>query len=313
VLRWGILGPGSIAGSALAPAMRACGDDLAVVGSRSLQRARAFAAEQGVRRARGSYAEVVEADDVDAVYVALPNDLHEEWTIAALEAGKHVLCEKPLATDAASAGRMAAASARHGLVLMEAMMTWFHPRTAAAMELVRSGGLGELRTITTTFGFRLRDPHDYRARPESGGGALLDIGVYGVAASRWLAGGEPDGVRAVQRRWATGVDGATAALLQFGAGPIATVQVSFESAPRQLLEIVGSDGVLELPHAFTASAGHEAVLVHDGGVIGTWRANPYEAMVAAFAKCVAGGATPLPADDAVATAEVLDRIRTAAI
>jgi D-xylose 1-dehydrogenase (NADP+, D-xylono-1,5-lactone-forming) len=313
MLRWGILGPGVIAGGALAPAMRACGHDLAVVGSRSLSRAQAFAAANGVRRARGSYREVVEADDVDAVYIALPNDLHEEWAIAALEAGKHVLCEKPLATDAAAAGRMAAASATHGRLLMEALMTWFHPRTAALIELLRADAIGELKTIHAAFGFRLRDPHNYRARPESGGGALLDVGVYGVAASRWVARGEPEGVRAVQRRWATGVDGTTAALLQFPGGAVGSVHASFDTAHHEVLEIVGAEGRLRLPKAFTAGRDDEVVIERDGVAMEAWQDDPYVRMVEAFAQATRTGAPPLTIDDAVATAEVLDRIRTSAL
>jgi D-xylose 1-dehydrogenase (NADP+, D-xylono-1,5-lactone-forming) len=312
MLRWGILGPGAVAGSAMAPAMRAVGDDLAVVGSRSLARARAFAANHGVRRARGAYDEVVAADDVDAVYVALPNDLHEEWTIAALEAGKHVLCERPLSTDAASAGRMAAASASYGRVLMEAHTTWFHPRTAAALELLRDGAVGEVRHIQAAYGYRLRDPESYRTRPENGGGALLDVGVHGVAAARWVAGGEPDGVRAVQRRWGTGVDGTTSALLTFPSGPVATVLASFDTVAHQVLEVVGTDGVLTLPDAFAPGRDREAALLRDGEVVGTWTADANEALLGAFAKAVEGGAVALPVDDAVATAEVLDRIRSAA-
>jgi D-xylose 1-dehydrogenase (NADP+, D-xylono-1,5-lactone-forming) len=313
MLRWGILGPGAIAGRALAPAMRACGHDLAVVGSRSLSRAQAFAAANGVRRARGGYRDVVEATDVDAVYIALPNDLHEEWAVAALEAGKHVLCEKPLATDAAAAGRMAAASATHGRLLMEAVMTWFHPRTAALLELLRSGAIGELKMIHAAFGYRLRDPHNYRARPESGGGALLDVGVYGVAASRWVARSEPDGVRALQRRWATGVDGTTAALLQFPGGAVASVQASFDSTRHEILEIVGTEGRLRLPQAFTAAGGDDAVIERDGEIFGTWSDDPYVRMVEAFATATSSGVPALSIDDAVATAEVLDRIRTAAL
>jgi D-xylose 1-dehydrogenase (NADP+, D-xylono-1,5-lactone-forming) len=312
MLRWGIIGPGSIAGSALAPAMRACGDDLAVVGSRSLSRARAFAANHGVRRARGSYAEVVEADDVDAVYVALPNALHEEWAIAALEQGKHVLCEKPLSTDGASAGRMAAAAARHGRVLMEALMSRFHPRTTAALDIVRAGDLGEVRTITASFGFRLRDPGDHRAQPDSGGGALLDLGPYVVGSARVVAGEEPSEVRALQRRWATGVDGSTTALLAFPGGASAVLAMSFESAPHEVLEVVGSAGSLRLDRPFTAGDDVDAALLRDGEVVGRWRANPYEAMVAAFGEGVAAGRSPLPIDDAVGTAAVLDRIADAA-
>jgi len=313
MLRWGILGPGYIAGKALAPALRACGHDLAVVGSRSLTRAQAFAANHGVRRARGSYQEVVDASDVDAIYVALPNDLHEEWSIAALEAGKHVLCEKPLAMDGDSAGRMAAASARTSKLLMEAVMHRFHPRTAAVLEMIRSGGVGAVRLIHCSFGFPMREANSYRARPEHGGGALLDVGVYGVATARWIAGGEPETVRATQRRWATGIDGTVSAVLAFPAGAQATVVASFDVARHQALTVVGTEATLDVPRPFTAGADDAAMVVRDGETVGTWRADPYERMVVAFAEAAAGGSAPLAsAEDSVATAVVLDWIRAAA-
>ncbi len=314
MLRWGILGPGNIAAKRVAPAMRAAGHDLACIGSRSLTRAQAFAANHGVRRARGSYAEVLEADDVDAVYVSLPNDVHEEWTIAALEAGKHVLCEKPLSLDAASAGRMAASSAEHGRLLMEAGMWRFHPRTAATFEVLRERRIGDLRLVHAAFAFRMRNAENYRALLQHGGGALLDIGYYGVTAARWFAGDEPDAVRAVQRRWPGGVDGTTFALLSFPAGATASIQASFDSARHEVVDLVGTDGTLRLPRTFTAHADFDAPLLVDGEPLATWRADPYREMVAAFADAVAGGGpAPLPLDDSVATAEVLDRIRTAAI
>jgi len=313
MLRWGILGPGAIAGGALAPAMRACGHDLAAVGSRSLTRAQVFAANHGVRRARGSYGDVITAADVDAVYVALPNDLHEPWTVAALEAGKHVLCEKPLATDAAGAGRMAAAAARSGRVLMEAVMSRFHPRTAALIDMLRGGDVGPVSLLHAAFTFPMVNADDYRTRPEHGGGALLDVGIYGVSMVRWLTGEEPDVVRAAQRTWPTSVDGTTAAVLGFPAGAIATVHASFDSASAQSLTVIGKQAVLQSPQPFTAGAGDEAVVLRDGQVIGTWQADPYATMVSSFAATVAGSAPAvLPPDDAVATASILDRIAAAA-
>lgn len=309
MLRWGLLGAASITASALAPAMRAAGHDLAVVGARDRGRAQAFAARQGVRRARGSYAEVVEADDVDAVYVALPNDLHEQWSVAALQAGKHVLCEKPLTVGAASAGRMAAASGTAGRLLMEAIMTRFHPRTDALLELVHGGEIGEVRHVTASFGFTMRKPGDYRAEVEHGGGALLDLGLYTVAVTRWLMGAEPAVAGAVQRRWPSAVDATTAALLRFPGGATAAVTASFESAPHQFVEVVGSDATVRVPHAFGAGASDDAVLLVDGRPVGSWRANPYQRMVEAFAAAVAaGGPAPLPIDDAVATAAALEGI-----
>lgn len=313
MLRWGILGTGFAAAHVLAPAMRACGHDLAVVGSRSLTRAQAFAANHGVRRARGSYAEVLEASDVDAVYVALPNDLHEKWTVGALEAGKHVLCERPLSVDAASAARMAAASARAGRLLMEGFGSRFHARFETTLEMLRSGVIGELRLVHASYCARLRDPRSYRTRAQQGGGALLDGGVHGVAASRWLTGTEPVGVRALQRRWSTGIDGTTAAVLSFPTGVVATVQASFDAGDHDELELVGTDATLRLPRAFTAGRDAEVPLLRDGEAMGAWREDASRRMVEAFTEA-AGGAPPvLPVDDAVATAEVLDRIRAEAL
>ena len=316
MLRWGLLGASSITDRALAPAMRAAGHDLAVVGARDRGRAQAFAANHGVRRARGSYEEVVTAADVDAVYVALPNDLHERWAIAALEAGKHVLCEKPLGVDAAAAGRMAAASGAHGRVLLEAVMSGFHPRTRALLEMVHGGDLGEVHHISASFHFPVEDPTDYRAQREHGGGALLDVGCYGVATSRWIMGAEPVVVGASSRRWPSGVDAGTAALLRFPSGATAAVIASFDTTRHEVVEVVGSRQTARLPEeAFAASGGTDAPLLVGGRQVGTWRADPYRAMVEAFAAAVErpGSARTLPSpDDAVGTAVVLDAIAAAA-
>ncbi len=293
--------------------MRACGHDLAVVGSRSLTRARTFAATQGVRRARGSYEEVVTASDVDAVYVALPNDLHEYWAVAALDSGKHVLCEKPLSVNAESAIRMAASAARNDRMLMEAVMTRFHPRTHALLELVHGGGVGAVRLIHAAFAFPMRVADNYRARSEHGGGALLDIGLYAAAIIRWLAGEEPDVVRAEQRCWATGVDGTIAALLGFKSGILATLHASFDGSEHQHLEIIGTKATLHVPRAFTAWRDEPAIIVRGDETLGTWQADPYERMVRAFADAVTTGAPlPLPIDDSIRTAHLLDWIRAAA-
>lgn len=293
--------------------MRACGHDLAVVGSKSLTRARTFAAAQGVRRARGSYGEVVTASDVDAVYVALSNDLHERWALAAFDAGKHVLCEKPLSLNAESATRMATAAARNGRLLMEAVMTRFHPRTSALLELVRGGGIGAVRLIHTAFTFPMRVADSYRARPDHGGGALLDVGPYSVATIRWLAAEEPDVVRAEQRRWATGVDGTVAALMGFPSGTLATLHVSFDGAEHQHLEVIGTEATLRVPRPFTAWRHEPATILRGTETLGEWRADPYERMIRAFADAVAGGASVvLPVTDSVKTAHLLDWIRAAA-
>jgi predicted dehydrogenase len=312
MLRWGILGTGAVAGRVYVPALHACGHDLAVVGSRALLRAQSFAAGHGVRRARGSYDEVLAADDVDAVLLALPQDLHEPWAIAALEAGKHVLCPRPLALDGPAAGRMAAASAQHGKVLVEGLPALAHPRFEALLEAVRAGAAGEVRLVHATTSARVTDPRSFRAQAAHGGGALLDLGVEAVTAARRLAGGEPTAVRGLQRRWSTGIDGTTAALLSFPSAAVAALTMTFDAVAHDRLEVVGSEAVFVAPGAFSAGRGDQTVLLRDGEVYGTWRADPAEAVVEAFTAAAAGGSRTGGIDDAVATAEVLDRVRVAA-
>jgi predicted dehydrogenase len=313
-VRWGLLGAAAITDRRLAPAFREAGHELAVVGARSLERARDFADRHGVGRAVEGYEEVLAAD-VDAVYVALPNDLHERWSVAALQAGRHVLCEKPLALDASGAQRVADASAAAGRVVMEAIMTRHAPRTIALLDLVHGGGVGRLVSTSATFAFDMVRPANYRSEAGRGGGALLDVGIYGVSMARWLHAEEPDSVEAVARWWPGGVDGTTVALLGFPAGGIATVTASFDSARAQSLEIIGTAGVLSVPRPFTAGAEHgeEAVLLRDGEEVGRWRANPYVEMARAFAAAVESGAVvaPLPVADSVGSAAVLDRISAA--
>jgi D-xylose 1-dehydrogenase (NADP+, D-xylono-1,5-lactone-forming) len=312
MLRWGILGAGTIADQAMAPAMRDVGHDLAVVGSRSLTRAQAFAARHGVRRARGSYDEVLAARDVDAVYVAMHTAGHEEWAVAALDAGKHVLCEQPLSANAASAARISAAAVAAGCTVMEAGVARFHPRTNALLEMIDAGEIGQVRLVHAAISHRMRDLDDFRADQSLGGGALLDGGSRAVAMVRWVLGEEPDGVQGIARRWRTGVDGATTALLSFRSGAIATVSASFEGAAHESLEIVGTQGTLRTNLPFGAAALDEVSLERDGTSVGTWQADPYQRMLAAFAAAAKSGAeTPLPVEDAVATASVLDAIRSA--
>ena len=313
MLRWGILGAGLIASAAVAPAMREAGHDLAAVGSRSLTRAQGFASRHGVRRARGSYDDVLAARDVDAVYVALHPSAHEEWAIAALDAGKHVICERPLALDAGSAARIAAAAVANGCTVMEAQPARFHPRTAALLELVDGGDIGQVRLVTAVISSRMRDLDNFRAHPDQGGGALLAAGVEAVAACRWLVGEEPDGVQALSRRWRTGVDGATTGLLSFPSGAIATVATSFEGATHEVLELTGTYGAVRTHLPFSAGPDDEVALERNGVEIGSWRADPYQRMLTSFAAAVgAGRDAPLPIEDAVATASVLDSLRSAA-
>ena len=289
--------------------MRVVGHDLAVVSATTLTDAQQFAATQGVRRARREHEEVLGARDVDAVFVALPTSERERWVIEALNAGKHVLCLKPLSIDADGAARMAAAAAGNGnLVLMEALPLRFHPRTAALLELVRSGGIGAVRLLSATSAYPMTDADSYHADPSRGGGALLDVGADLVSLIRWIVGEEPDVVRAVDRKWASGADATTSAVMGFPSGATATMHASFDSARHSTVEIVGTDGTLRMPRPFTAGPGDQAALLRSDEVIGTWRADPWERLLEAFEQATTGIRPVIDVEDAVATAHVIDWI-----
>jgi xylose dehydrogenase (NAD/NADP) len=250
-----------------------------------------LARKHAVARVYGEYERVLEDSEVDAIYLPLVNSLHREWTLRALEAGKHVLCEKPLGLDEREGREMATAARRHRRSLMEAFMYRFHPRIRAFREEV-----GEARFVHAAFGFTMAEARNYRASRALGGGALLDVGCYCVNAARWFLG-EPVSLQASAHR-AGEVDMTISAVLDFGSGRSATLWGSFESEERQLLVAVGEAGARTLETPFTA-----------------WKdpADPYQLMVEAFADSVLSGEeVPLPLDDSIANLRVLDQIRAAA-
>jgi predicted dehydrogenase len=197
---------------------------------------------------------------------------------------------------------------RGDLVLMEALPLRFHPRTAALLELVRSGGIGAVRLVSATSAYPMTDANSYHADPTRGGGALLDVGADLVSLIRWVIGEEPDVVRAVTRRWASGADATTSAVLGFPSGATAAMHASFDSARHSTLEIVGSDGTLRMPRPFTAGPGDQAALLRSDEVIGSWRADPWERLLEAFEQATHGIRPPIDVEDAVATAHVIDWI-----
>ena len=342
-VRIGILSTANIARKAVGPAVQACdGAELVAVGSRDEGRARAFADELGIERAHGSYEALLDDPGVDAIYVALPNALHERWTVRALEAGKHVLCEKPLAPTAAACLRMGEAAHEAGRVLMEAFMYRFHPRVLAAITAVREGRVGRVSLVDAAFTFRVRRQDDIRLSAALAGGALLDVGCYTVDAARRLLGEQPETVVAVARfgaghdgqppgaddatsRTGTvedryGVDLETAGLLRFPSGAIATVRSALTLPRRESLEIRGDAGSLLLDRAFLPGAGPTELRFEDAAgetssetVPGK---DPYLAMVEAFADRVRGDARPeLPASDAeeaAATLRIVERMAASA-
>ena len=225
--------------------------EIVAVGSRDRARAEEYAREHGIERAHGSYEELLADPEVDAVYVALPNALHVEWAIRALEAGKHVLSEKPLSRDPDEVARAFGAAEDAGLLLMEGFMYRHHPQTRKLKELVDNGSIGELRLVRTQFSFMLDRPRDVRWEPELGGGALLDLGCYCVSGSRLLAG-EPEVVHAEQTLAPSGVDARFTATMRFPDGVLGHFDCAFDLPYRTELEAVGSEGSLFMPRPFVA-------------------------------------------------------------
>jgi predicted dehydrogenase len=292
--------------------------DVVAVASRDAARAAGVAAEFAIPRAYSDYRSLLADPAVEAVYLALPNHLHHPWTLAAAKAGKHVLCEKPLALNAAEAAEMAAACQADGRLLMEAAMYRFHPRLLRLKEILAEGALGDVRLIHTAFTFPLTAQDNYRLRPEMGGGALLDVGLYSIGAARWLAGRDPLAVHAAAEVWAPhGIDRQLAGLLEFPDGLFATVHCSFGAAEHQVAEIVGTTGTARVPRAFTAWRDESAAL-HWRGADGqerteVFQADPYALMAAHFAHCVRGLARPAyDVGEAVAILAILDALARAA-
>lgn len=249
-LRWGILGPGRIAPRIVRAVGGSPRAELVAVASRDAGRAAAFAATHGVPRALGSYDALLAAPDVDVVYIALPNHLHAEWTIRALEAGKHVLCEKPLALTVAEVDAIATAADRAGRIAVEAIMYLHHPQILRAVDLARSGALGRLELVEGTFSFFLTHAGDPRVDPSMGGGSLWDVGCYPVSFARRIAGEEPDRVGAFARFDEQGVDRTFIGQLHFPSGLLAQFDSGFAAPDRQRIEIVGSDATLVLDSPF---------------------------------------------------------------
>ncbi|WP_027481092.1 Gfo/Idh/MocA family protein [Deinococcus pimensis] len=306
-LRWGFLGASRIGRGALAPAVHTAGHTLLAVAARDPSRAEAFAREQGAARAYGSYEELLADPDVDLVYNALPNDAHLPLTVAALEAGKHVLCEKPLAMNAHEVRELRAAERRTGRVVLEAFSYRFHPQIDAAREIVLSGELGEVRAARAAFSFTLDRPDDFRWKPEQGGGGLYDVGCYCVNAVRRVLDREPRRAWAVSRDEG-GVDVHLAGLLDLGGGVSAGFDCGISSAYHQFLEVVGERSVLRLARPYS-SKGTEVTLTVGDDVRTFEPMDPYAEMVAHLGRVALGEEAPrFPLAESEAQALVLDAL-----
>jgi D-xylose 1-dehydrogenase (NADP+, D-xylono-1,5-lactone-forming) len=312
-VRFGVLGATArIAQKAVLPALRAepsCA--VAATASLSSDDYDGF----GAARAYRSYQDLLEDPAVEAVYIPLPNSMHEEWTLEAAQAGKHVLCEKPLAPTAASAGRMAKACEDAGVCLMEAYMTPFHPRSEALARSLARGELGELRFGFASFTFSLQTP-DHRWRHDMGGGALLDVGIYCLAPLLRAADRPPRDLMAsaVMR---DDVDASFSARLDFGEGFTAAFECSFEAPFHQLLMITGTEAALMLERPFTHRVEDRKMLrrAKDGTLdeISCGGADPYQGMVAHFAAQVRGRVeSARPPSASIELLELQDRLAATA-
>ena len=329
-LRWGILGTGNIAGQFAAGVTVARRSTIVAVGSRSIDAAKAFAAAHHIP-SHGSYEAVLADPAVDAVYVSLPNAMHKQWTLAALAAGKHVLCEKPIALDAAEAAEMFDAATRHGRLLVEAFMYRCHPLTLAVQTAVAGGAIGQLRMVRTSFCYRTtKIAGNVRFDRPLGGGCLMDVGCYCVSFAQLLAGGEPTATSAAATFGPGGVDVGIVGTLAFPGDVLASFTCGMNVQADNTAYVCGTDGFIEVPVPWKPPAGAATYVVArgtppkmDGGTRPTSSAPPprqtvtvpvdeslYGIEADAFAAAVLDGAPPfVTAADTLATMRTLDRLR----
>ena len=318
-VRWGVLGAAKIAVEKVIPAMQQ-GDwsAVAAIASRDVEKARAVAQAKGIPKAYGSYEELLADDDVEAVYNPLPNHLHVPWTTRAAEAGKHVLCEKPISLSLVEARTLLAVRDRTGVKIQEAFMVRTHPQWLGTRALIAAGRIGELRAVTGFFSYFNRDPANIRNRPDIGGGALMDIGCYPVTLARFIFGAEPHRVLGlIERDPEMGVDRLTSALLEFPAGQ-ATFTCSTQLVPYQRMQLFGTRGRLEVEIPFNAPPDRPTrILVDDGsdlfgGGVETEEfpaCDQYTIQGDLFSKAIREhGAQPIPLEDAVNNMAVIEAV-----
>jgi predicted dehydrogenase len=322
-IRWGVLSTAKIGRVQVIPATNAGQfGTVTAIASRDLSRAKKVAGELGIEKAYGSYQELLADKNVDAIYNPLPNHLHVPWSIRALKAGKHVLCEKPIGLSVAEAEQLAGVAAAHPkLKIMEAFMIRLHPQWLAARKLVREGRIGALRTIHTTFSYFNDDPNNIRNQQDIGGGALLDIGCYPITLSRFIFDDEPKRVLGhIERDPKLKTDRLTSAVLEFFQGT-ATLTVSTQLTPYQRTNIFGTTGRIEVeipvnapndrPTRIWVQTGSPPAIQIEEVTFET--CDMYTIQADAFARAVLDDTpVPTPLADAVANMRVIERVRTSA-
>jgi predicted dehydrogenase len=318
--RWGILSTADIGRRKVIPGLlKAERVEVLGIASREEAQARAVADELGIPRAYGSYEALLADPDIDVVYIPLPNHLHLDWTMAAARAGKHVLCEKPLALTGDDAQRMVNVAANEGVRLMEAFMYRLHPSWEAVRQMVHGGRIGQLRSIDTFFSYYNDDPDNIRNQLDAGGGALYDIGCYCINLSRLLFDGEPTGISAaVHREPTSGVDVLTSALLEFPTGT-ATFTCATRTEPDQRVHVYGTKGRISIEIPFNippdrptrvfVTAGGDPPVAPATETLTFDTTDPYTVEAERFASAILDGMpTPVPPEDAVANLRVIEAV-----
>ena len=315
-VRWGILSTSHHAALRVIPAIHASpSGEVVAVASRNAAQAQFYADGHHIPYSYGDYESLLEDSDVDVIYIPLPNNLHKEWSIRAAQAGKHVLCEKPIALNAAEAEEMAQAFRLAKRKLAEAFQWRHHPQATLARNLVREGKIGAVRLINAGFTFSLTRPENVRWKPELGGGALYDVGCYPVALTRFITGQEPISVTAQAHWHKSGVDDWLAATLLFPDGTLAHIDCGFALPLRRYYEICGSDGILRVEYAYNPigdrpcpiqRCSHDYQLLE---LIDVGMDNCYTLMVEDFNRAVLEDRElPFPAEDAVGNMRTIDAI-----
>jgi predicted dehydrogenase len=319
-VRWGVLGCADIAVRKVIPAMQGSAMSRIVgIASRSPEKAASCAESLGIPRSYGSYEALLEDPEIEAVYIPLPNHLHAEWTLAAAAAGKHVLCEKPMATTSADAIRMIEGCHKAGVKLMEAFMYRLHPLWVEVRRLVDEGMIGDLLAVQSFFSYRNVDPADIRNIPSFGGGALFDVGCYPVNVARMLFASEPKDVKAAIRRDAVfGTDVVTSAILDFD-GRHATFTCSTQLEDDQRIDLVGTAGrlLVEIPYNIPPDrptrilrfAGGDPPVSPGLQIYEVETADQYGVQADAFSRAIRDDRpVPTAPEDAVANLAVIERI-----
>lgn len=264
ILRWGLLSTARINRSLIPPLRASSRNTLAAVASRDGAKGREYANEWGIEKVFDSYEAMLASDDVDAVYISLPNKLHAEWTVKAADAHKHVLCEKPLATTLADVDTMIAAAQRNNVVVTEAFMYRHHPQTLKVKEIIESGKIGEVRLVRGSFTFTLTDRGNVRVNAGLDGGSVWDVGCYPISYARTMIGAEPAEAQGMAVIGESGVDETFVGTLHFTNGAYAQFDSGFHAPFRMNMEIVGSEGIIVIPRAFKPTD-NETILVGPAG------------------------------------------------